>query len=84
MNRSKRMLNALTSDLITRSGEAIGQAGITTLAQVRAARHRLILLSDEMEALRREAKAISRHASVRERRGHARARARAPDHHFAL
>ena len=52
----KRMLNALTSDLITRSGEAIGQAGITDLAQVRAARRRLILLSDEMEALRREAK----------------------------
>ena len=52
----KRMLNALTSDLITRSGEAIGQAGITSLAQVRAARRRLILLSDEMEALRREAK----------------------------
>ncbi len=52
----KRMLNALTSDLITRSGEAVGQAGITSLAQVRAARRRLILLSDEMEALRREAK----------------------------
>jgi dGTPase len=52
----KRMLNALTSDLITRSGEAVEQAGITTLAQVRAAGRRLILLSDEMEALRREAK----------------------------
>jgi dGTPase len=52
----KRMLNALTSDLITRSGDAVTQAGITSLAQVRAARRRLILLSDEMEALRREAK----------------------------
>jgi dGTPase len=52
----KRMLNALTSDLITRSGEAIEQAGITSLAQVRAAGRRLILLSKEMEALRREAK----------------------------
>jgi dGTPase len=52
----KRMLNALTSDLITRSGEAVRQAGITSLAQVRGARRRLILLSNEMEALRREAK----------------------------
>jgi dGTPase len=52
----KRMLNALTSDLITRSSEAVAQAGITSLAQVRGARRRLILLSDEMEALRREAK----------------------------
>ncbi len=33
----KRMLNALTSDLITRSGEAVAQAGITSLAQVRGA-----------------------------------------------
>jgi dGTPase len=52
----KRMLNALTSDLITRSGEAVAQAGITSLAQVRNAGDRLILLSDEMEGLRREAK----------------------------
>jgi dGTPase len=52
----KRMLNALTSDLITSSGEAVAQTGITSLAQVRSARRRLILLSDEMEALRREAK----------------------------
>jgi dGTPase len=52
----KRMLNALTSDLIKRSGKAVAQDGITSLAQVRSARRRLILLSDEMEGLRREAK----------------------------
>ena len=52
----KRMLNAFTGDLITRTGEAAAQAGIDTLAQVRHAGHRLVALSSEMEALRGEAK----------------------------
>jgi dGTPase len=52
----KRMLNAFTSDLITRTGEAVAQAGIEDLAQVRGASHRLVALSSEMEALRCEAK----------------------------
>ena len=52
----KRMLNAFTSDLITQTGEAVVQAGIENLAQVRGAGHRLVALSSEMEALRCEAK----------------------------
>jgi dGTPase len=52
----KRMLNAFTSDLITRTGERVAQAGVENLAQVRQAGHRLIALSAEMETLRREAK----------------------------
>jgi dGTPase len=52
----KRMLNAFTGDLITRTAEATAQAGIDTLAQVRHAGHRLVALSSEMEALRGEAK----------------------------
>ena len=58
----KRMLNALTGDLITRTGEAVAEAGIRDLAQVRRARARLVALSSEMEALRRQAKQyLSRH-----------------------
>ncbi len=52
----KRMLNAFTGDLINRTGEAVAEAGITDLAQVRHARGRLVALSSEMETLRREAK----------------------------
>jgi dGTPase len=52
----KRMLNAFTSDLITRTCEGIAQAGITDLAHVRRAKRRLIALSSEMETLRRQAK----------------------------
>ncbi|MGB9416411.1 MAG: dNTP triphosphohydrolase [Acidobacteriaceae bacterium] len=52
----KRMLNAFTGDLITRTGEAAAQAGIDTLAQVRHAGYRLVALSSQMEALRGEAK----------------------------
>ena len=52
----KRMLNAFTGDLITRTGEAVAQAGVEDLAQVRGASHRLVALSSEMEALRCEAK----------------------------
>jgi dGTPase len=58
----KRMLNAFTGDLITRTGEAVAELGISELAQVRCARRRLVALSSEMEALRREAKQyLSRH-----------------------
>ena len=53
----KRMLNAFTGDLITQTGEAIAQAGNgVSWRQVRCARRRLITLSAEMEALRRQAK----------------------------
>ena len=52
----KRMLNALTSDLITNTGDAVTVAGIGSLEQVRRAPHRLIVLSSGVEALRREAK----------------------------
>jgi dGTPase len=52
----KRLLNALTSDLIMRTSEAVAEAGIVDLAQVRRANRRLVALSSEMEALRREAK----------------------------
>jgi dGTPase len=50
------MLNAFTGDLITSTGEAIAEAGIADLGQVRRAKKRLVALSSEMEALRREAK----------------------------
>jgi dGTPase len=52
----KRMLNALTGDLITRTSEAIAQAGISNLAQVRHAGRRLVALSSGMETLRQQAK----------------------------
>ena len=52
----KRMLNAFTGDLITRTSEALAEAGIADLAQVRDAGRRLVALSSEMETLRREAK----------------------------
>ena len=52
----KRMLNAFTGDLITRTSEAVAEAGIAELAQVRGAGRRLVALSSEMETLRREAK----------------------------
>jgi dGTPase len=52
----KRMLNALTSDLITQTREGIAQAGISNLSQVRRAGRRLVALSPEMEKVRRQAK----------------------------
>jgi dGTPase len=52
----KRMLNALTSDLITHTAEGVAEAGVVNLAEVRRADRRLVALSSEMEALRREAK----------------------------
>jgi dGTPase len=52
----KRMLNAFTGDLITRTGEAVAEAGIADLAQVRRAGRRLVALSSEMETLRCQAK----------------------------
>jgi dGTPase len=52
----KRMLNALTSDLITRTAEEVAEAGVVDLAEVRRANRRLVALSSEMETLRREAK----------------------------
>jgi dGTPase len=52
----KRMLNAFTGDLIIRTGEAVAQAGIADLAQVRRAGRRLVTLSHEMETLRCQAK----------------------------
>ncbi len=52
----KRMLNAFTGDLITRTSEVVAEAGITTLEQVRAAGHRIVAFSSGMESLRREAK----------------------------
>jgi dGTPase len=52
----KRMLNAFTGDLITRTSEAVAQAGITALEQVRAAGRRIVAFSSGMEALRGEAK----------------------------
>jgi dGTPase len=52
----KRMLNAFTSDLINRTEEAVREAGIVELAQVRHAGRRLVALSSEMEAMRCEAK----------------------------
>ena len=52
----KRMLNALTSDLITRTDEEVAEAGVVDLAEVRRANRRLVALSSEMETLRREAK----------------------------
>jgi dGTPase len=58
----KRMLNAFTGDLITRTGEEVAEAGIADLAQVRRAGRRLVAFSSEMEALRCEAKEyLSRH-----------------------
>lgn len=52
----KRMLNALTGDLITRTSEAVEEAGITALEQVRTAAHRIVAFSSGMDSLRREAK----------------------------
>ncbi len=52
----KRMLNALTGDLIAETHRCVREGGILTLAQVRAAPERLASFSPEMEALRREAK----------------------------
>ena len=52
----KRLLNALTSDLITHTASVIAEHRIATLADVRRAGHRLVALSPEMEQLRREAK----------------------------
>ena len=52
----KRMLNAFTSDLITRTGEAIAEAGIVDLAQIRHAKRRLVAFSSEIETLRGQAK----------------------------
>ena len=52
----KRMLNALTSDLITHTSSSLAANGITALAQVRSAPQRLVRLSPEMEHLRRQAK----------------------------
>ena len=73
----KRMLNAFTGDLITRTGEAVAEAGIADLAQVRGATRRLVALSSEMEALRREAKQyLSRHLYESD--------AVAPDHQRAV
>jgi dGTPase len=58
----KRMLNAFTGDLITRTGEIVAEAGIATLAEVRNAGRRLVAFSAGMEALRREAKQyLSKH-----------------------
>ena len=52
----KRMLNAFTGDLITRTSEAVAEAGVTTLNQVRTAGRRIVAFSSDMESLRREAK----------------------------
>ncbi len=52
----KRMLNALTSDLITHTSGSLQQHGIRTLTEVRSAPGRLVTLSPEMEQRRREAK----------------------------
>ncbi len=52
----KRLLNALTSDLIEHTRGVIVENGITTLSDVRRAPHRLVALSPEMESLRRQAK----------------------------
>jgi dGTPase len=58
----KRMLNAFTGDLITRTTETVAQEGIADLEQVRRAKLRLVALSSEIEALRCEAKQyLSRH-----------------------
>lgn len=52
----KRMLNAFTGNLITHTSNSLSEQGISSLAQVRNAPHRLVALSQEMEQLRREAK----------------------------
>jgi dGTPase len=52
----KRMLNAFTGDLITRTSEAVAEERIADLAQIRGVGRRLVALSSEMETLRHEAK----------------------------
>jgi dGTPase len=52
----KRMLNALTSDLITHTSGTLAERSITSLDQVRRAPRRLVSLSPEMEQMRRQAK----------------------------
>ena len=52
----KRLLNALTSDLIGNTAHLLMQNGVANLTAVRHAAHRLVALSPEMEQLRRQAK----------------------------
>lgn len=52
----KRMLNALVDDLIAETTQRARAAGIATLEGVRQAPARLVAFSEEMEALRMEAK----------------------------
>ncbi len=52
----KRMLNALTGDLITETNRRVRAVNVTTLQGVRAAPERLACFSPEMESARHEAK----------------------------
>jgi dGTPase len=53
----KRMLNALTGDLIAETARAVLAAGAESVEDIRNAPERLVRLSPEMESLRRNAKA---------------------------
>jgi len=52
----KRVFNRLAGDLITNTQARLGQAGIKTLADVRAHKHRLAAFSREVEAERKQIK----------------------------
>jgi dGTPase len=53
----KRMLDALTSDLILETGQRVQAGGFTSLTAIRRAPERLARFSPAMEQMRREAKA---------------------------
>ena len=52
----KRILDALATDVLEEVGRQVAALGVTTLAEVRRAPHRLVALSPPMEAARAETK----------------------------
>jgi dGTPase len=52
----KRILDALATDLLEEVSKQVAALGVTTLAEVRRAPHRLVALSPQMEAARAETK----------------------------
>jgi dGTPase len=77
VNEARReMLNALATDLMEETRRRVSRQGITTLDEVRRAPHRLAALSEEMEALRADAKSFlydNLYNSPRMEEGHMRA-----------
>jgi dGTPase len=72
----REMLNALATDLMEETRRRVSRQGITTLDEVRRAPHRLAALSEEMEALRADAKSFlydNLYNSPRMEEGHMRA-----------